>query len=134
MNEVVTTAERLLMLAMAEKNEIEQALARALGTFPWYKDDQKNWPGTTDADGVCTGNFTVLDVVDQAVARITNGLSWKDGPPEVVGLYVYRCHRGWYGAMYFDESYVGRADWESTGFVKMYGPLPTPPAETADGE
>lgn len=37
-------------------HEVEQTLAQALGHYPWYKDDQKNFPGATEADGVCVGD------------------------------------------------------------------------------
>jgi hypothetical protein len=34
-----------------EFREIEQMLGKALN-YPWFKDDQENFPGTTEADGV----------------------------------------------------------------------------------
>jgi len=35
--------------------EIDQILGKALG-YPFYASDQKNFPGATEADGVCTGD------------------------------------------------------------------------------
>ena len=51
-------------------SEIEQILAQALGWFPWYKDDQENFPGATEKDGVCTGAETAHSVADMAAAEI----------------------------------------------------------------
>jgi len=39
---------------LEESKEIEQILGKALG-YPWYKDDPKNFPNATEADGVCVG-------------------------------------------------------------------------------
>lgn len=36
---------------LKEFREIEQMLGKALN-YPWFKDDQENFPGTTEADGV----------------------------------------------------------------------------------
>lgn len=35
-----------------ENDKICQILGKALD-YPWFKDDQKNFPGATEADGVC---------------------------------------------------------------------------------
>jgi len=42
---------------LEESKEIEQILGKALG-YPWYKDDPKNFPNATEADGVCVGPET----------------------------------------------------------------------------
>lgn len=47
-----------------------QSLAQALGGFPWYKDDQKNFPGATEEDGVCTGELVLEDLVDMAISAL----------------------------------------------------------------
>lgn len=44
---------------------ITQALGKALD-YPWYKDDQKTFPGATEADGVCTFDDTSETLVDRA--------------------------------------------------------------------
>lgn len=46
-------------------HECEQIAGKALG-YPWYKDDQKNFPGATEADGVCVGEH----VGDTIVAEL----------------------------------------------------------------
>lgn len=40
----------------------EQHAGRALH-YPWYSDDQKNFPGATKAEGVCIGEHTVDTIV-----------------------------------------------------------------------
>jgi hypothetical protein len=52
-------------------NAIEQALARALGGFPWYCDDQQNFPGATAENGVCVGELVVEDLVAMAAKQLT---------------------------------------------------------------
>jgi hypothetical protein len=45
-------------------NECEQIAGKALG-YPWYKDDQKNFPGATEADGVCVGEHVGDSIVEE---------------------------------------------------------------------
>lgn len=60
---------QLLERGIASQNqEIEQMCGRALG-YPWYKDDQKNFPGSTDADGVCVGEHVAETVVAELVGK-----------------------------------------------------------------
>ena len=49
--------------------EICQMLGQALG-YPRYKDDQKNFPGSTEADGVCVGDEVAETLAQQAAERI----------------------------------------------------------------
>lgn len=53
----------------AELKEIEQILGKALG-YPMRKDDQKNFPGATEADGVCVGDNTACSLANEAAKRI----------------------------------------------------------------
>jgi hypothetical protein len=55
---------------IADEQEIEQILGKALG-YPWYKDDQKNFPGATEADGVCIGDHVAVTIAMEAADRIT---------------------------------------------------------------
>jgi hypothetical protein len=48
-----------------EEWEAEQVLGKALG-YPWYKDDQTNFTGCTEADGVCTGEHTLVTLAMEA--------------------------------------------------------------------
>jgi len=50
-------------------HDVEQTLGQALG-YPWYKDDQKNFPGATEADGVCVGEEVPETLAALAAAQI----------------------------------------------------------------
>jgi hypothetical protein len=52
-----------------EFHNIEQILGAALG-FPWFKDDQKNFPNATEADGVCVGDHTAWSLAMCAADKI----------------------------------------------------------------
>ncbi|MFN8995417.1 MAG: hypothetical protein ACK5X3_17370 [Pseudomonadota bacterium] len=72
-----------------EEWEAEQILGKALG-YPWYKDDQKNFPGCTESDGVCTGDHTLVTLAMEASRRIAS-LSAKPvevGDTELAALVV----------------------------------------------
>ena len=49
--------------------EIEQILGRALG-YPRYADDQKNFPNSTDEDGVCVGEHVPETIAVEAANKI----------------------------------------------------------------
>lgn len=53
----------------AESEEIEQILGKALG-YPWFKDDPKNFPKATEADGVCVGVETAWSLAMIAADKI----------------------------------------------------------------
>ena len=53
------------------QDDIEQTLGRALG-YPWFKDDQKNFPGATDADGVCVGDHVAESLAMEAASKISD--------------------------------------------------------------
>ena len=63
---IITEAERRLMLTI---HETEQILGRALH-YPRYCDDQQNFPGATDANGVCVGDHVVQSLAEEAAKRI----------------------------------------------------------------
>src|ERR1700675_4130095 len=50
-------------------NEVEQVLGKALG-YPRYSDDQKNFPGTTEADGVCVGENVPDFLLSEAAGKL----------------------------------------------------------------
>ena len=60
---------RLKTACRLQANEIEQILGKALG-YPQFKDDQKNFPGATEADGVCVGDQVAETLAAQAAERI----------------------------------------------------------------
>lgn len=51
--------------------EVCQVLGKVLG-FPWFKDDQKNFPGATEADGICEGDMVAEAMADLAAQTITD--------------------------------------------------------------
>jgi hypothetical protein len=53
-----------------ENDEICQILGRALG-YPWFKDDQMNFPGATEANGVCVGDHVAVTLAMEAARKIT---------------------------------------------------------------
>lgn len=50
---------------LKECDEITQVLGQVLG-YPWFKDDQKNFPGATKDDGVCIGEHVPASLADEA--------------------------------------------------------------------
>lgn len=60
-----------LKAAMSKSNdEICQSLGKALG-YPWFKDDQRNFPGETEGNGVCVGDHVAESIADEAASRIS---------------------------------------------------------------
>src|SRR6202795_2217532 len=58
-------------------NEVEQVLGKALG-YPKYSDDQKNFPGTTEADGVCVGEHVPESLLSEAAGKLKpTKFDWK---------------------------------------------------------
>lgn len=51
------------------EHEIEQTLGRALG-YPKYADDQKNFPGAAEADGVCVGEHVAVTLAAEIAGRL----------------------------------------------------------------
>ena len=60
---------RLRDAVSKQNDEIEQTLGKALG-YPWYKDDQKNFPGATEANGVCVGEHVAETLAAEAANRL----------------------------------------------------------------
>lgn len=52
-----------------QNDEICQALGKALG-YPWFKDDQVNFSGATEANGVCVGDHVAESLVGEAAKEI----------------------------------------------------------------
>ena len=56
--------------ACAKQNEdVCQTLGKVLG-YPWYKDDQANFPGATEENGVCVGEHVAETIAEEAARRI----------------------------------------------------------------
>jgi hypothetical protein len=68
--EALEKADRDLRLAFAKHNqEVCQELGKAL-KFPWFKDDQKNFPGATEEHGVIIGDDVPETMAVYAARRI----------------------------------------------------------------
>lgn len=61
--------ERLRTAYFKMNNDICQTLGKALG-YPWIKDDKKNFPDATEADGVCIGDHVAESLADEAGEKI----------------------------------------------------------------
>ncbi len=72
--------QRIMELQIAyskENHEIEQILGKALG-YPWFKDDQKNFPDATEVDGVCIGDHVPATLAMEAarwIAKLSDELA-----------------------------------------------------------
>ena len=65
----IAWAAEVLERCIATDRAIEQVLGKALG-YPRYCDDQKNFPGSTEADGVCVGEHTPVTLALEAAERL----------------------------------------------------------------
>jgi hypothetical protein len=57
-------AERERDAALKDVDECQQIAGKVLG-YPWYKDDQKNFPNANDANGVCIGEHCGSSIVQE---------------------------------------------------------------------
>ena len=57
--------ERLRLACTTMNTEVCQRLGKALG-YPWFKDDQENFPGATEENGVCTGEHAAESIAAEA--------------------------------------------------------------------
>lgn len=58
-----------LRVAMSYQNEeICQIAGKALG-YPYFKDDQKNFPGATEEHGVCVGEHICRTIVEELAEK-----------------------------------------------------------------
>lgn len=61
--------ERLLTAMSQVNHDICQTLGKVLG-YPWYKDDQKNFPGASAADGICEGDSVAESMAVEAAKKL----------------------------------------------------------------
>jgi len=106
--------------------EVDQALGKALG-YPFYADDQKNFPGATEANGVCTGEHVPESLADEAAKKIitlnklllTYGEHAASCP--VLICSVDRCTCGWEDVKHLAEWLRKRQDGpitKPTGYLR----------------
>jgi hypothetical protein len=73
------------LAVMLTSSEVEQILGKALG-YPAYKDDQENFPGATEQDGVCVGEHVPQSLAEEAAKKIFSLKSWVDDLQS--GMYI----------------------------------------------
>lgn len=61
--------DRLAEALTKQNEEISQTLGKALG-YPWFKDDPKNFPDSTEEHGVCVGDHVAETLAGEAAAKI----------------------------------------------------------------
>lgn len=70
--------------SIAKQNtEIEQTCGKVLD-YPWHKNDQKNFPGSTEVDGVCVGEH-IAETIASELARKYTGLKHRIKRLEAAG-------------------------------------------------
>lgn len=69
--------DRLRNAASKSNEEVCQSLGKALG-YPWFKDDQANFHGSTETDGVCVGDHVAESIADEAARRLTQAERQRD--------------------------------------------------------
>lgn len=78
--------KRLYDGILKNNQEIEQDCGKVLG-YPWFKDDQKNFPGATEKDGVCVGDHVAETIVSELAKRHTEVLARIKRLEEAVDAY-----------------------------------------------
>lgn len=61
--------ERLEAACSKTNDEVCQKLGKVLN-YPWLMDDQANFPGATEVDGVCVGDHVAESIAAEAAAQI----------------------------------------------------------------
>jgi hypothetical protein len=61
--------EQLKAACAREEYDIQQTLGKALG-YPWFKDDQTNFPGATEENGVCVGEHVAVTLAMEAAKQL----------------------------------------------------------------
>lgn len=67
----INNLKQPIVIYKKELEKIEQILGKALG-YPWFKDDPKNFPNATQADGVCVAPNTAASLAMEAADMIKN--------------------------------------------------------------
>lgn len=118
--------ERLRDAFTARDTGIQQTLGKALG-YPWFKDDQKNFPGSTQEHGVCVGDHVAESLADEAaetIGRLRAERRWipvnKAHPPANKLVLVYICEYPTVSSIDFFGVWRG---YQPTHWM----PLPEPP-------
>ncbi|EGF96795.1 hypothetical protein [Brevundimonas diminuta] len=121
--EMVEWRDRTKIAYAKSNDQVCQSLGKALG-YPWFKDDQVNFPRSTEADGVCVGEHVAESIADEAAKIITETTQWRDistftgsGQNESVMVAVPNSEGGfivgeaWRCVMAEDDDYRGLSGW-----------------------
>lgn len=105
------------------KRELEncgQAAGKALG-YPWFKDDQKNFPGATEDNGVCIGEHTSATIVEELADNFARLQAERDRavawPISVDGPHKITDQRAWLARQLMDSK---NSDEEAFGIVAYH--------------
>jgi hypothetical protein len=82
-DELKTENARLVRTCSMQQSEIQQTLGRALG-YPLLCADQKNFPGYTEADGVCVGDHVAETLASEAATELARLRAVEAAEPEWV--------------------------------------------------
>jgi hypothetical protein len=87
-------AERRFAGACTELHEVQQVCGKALG-YPRYCDDRDNFPGATEADGVCPGEHSGVTIAGELAERLATVTAERDeavaGRNEAIHQWRYFC-------------------------------------------
>lgn len=100
--------KRLYEGILKNNQEIEQTCGKVLG-YPWFKDDQKNFPGATEKDGVCVGDHVGATIVSELAKRHAGALD-RIQRLEELGKELRQCasQLGWTSSE--DSRWIERAE------------------------
>lgn len=76
-----------------QNEEVCQILGKALD-YPWFKDDQKNFPGATEVNGVCVGEHVAETIAESAASTIVALSSRLEAAEKILSNLVRRCDSG----------------------------------------
>lgn len=90
---------RMRQLIAKQNEDISQTCGKALG-YPWFKDDQNNFPGATEAQGVCVGEHVaetiaaeLADAYKAAQAEIAKLQERVKMLEEALNVYLQAGHK-----------------------------------------
>lgn len=74
---VQRNAAWLIRALIKDQDEVTQICGKALG-YPWFKDDQKNFPGATEENGVCTADHVAVTIAGELADAYREAVHGKD--------------------------------------------------------
>ena len=83
--------DRLRETCIRDEYDIRQTLGKALG-YPWFKDDQNNFPGATEENGVCVGEHVAVTLAMEAAKQLTAALATVEKCQHDMSALLARIH------------------------------------------